>query len=245
VDDLPDVAEFSPYDKDPYSFAVDPYDGTHLIMGFHGTREFTESTDAGETWQVISTPANFGTSVYPFFVNTGSADTTRGNWLSLAQHEGSDAGMWRTTNAGEDWVQVSFLEHVHGSGQVHDAGAGVLYAAGLDYAEEDEGHGIYRSSDYGMSWQLVNDGTIQNAVYGTPNFLYADYGWADASGGGVAQHLQRSPASSGTEWTNYVETPSGMVNGSNRVAVTFDGTHYVLIAGNWEAGIWRYIEPAP
>jgi photosystem II stability/assembly factor-like uncharacterized protein len=227
---LPAVAEFSPYDRDPYSFAVDPYDGTHLLMGFHGTRELAESTDAGETWTVITTPSGFGSSVYPFFIDTGSSSTTRKTWLTQA--------MWRTTDGGASWTQVSTLEHVHGNGQIFDAGSGVIYAAGVG---GPEGHGIYRSADYGATWKRVNDGTIQNGLYASATYIYADYGWA--TGGGQSQKLQRAPRNPGTSWSNYAATPSGMVNGSNHAAVAFDGTHYILITGNWTAGIWRYVEP--
>jgi hypothetical protein len=34
-----------------------------------------------------------------------------------------------------------------------------------------------------------------------------------------------------------------MSNGPKRAAVTYDGVHGVIVAGNWKAGIWRYLEP--
>jgi hypothetical protein len=34
-----------------------------------------------------------------------------------------------------------------------------------------------------------------------------------------------------------------MTNGPKRAAVTFDGTHSIIVGGNWNAGIWRYVEP--
>jgi hypothetical protein len=38
--------------------------------------------------------------------------------------------------------------------------------------------------------------------------------------------------------------PAGMTNGSKRASVTFDGTRYIILAGCWNAGIWRYVEDA-
>ncbi len=33
-----------------------------------------------------------------------------------------------------------------------------------------------------------------------------------------------------------------MTNGAKRTAVAFDGSHYVIVSGNWNAGLWRYVE---
>ena len=33
-----------------------------------------------------------------------------------------------------------------------------------------------------------------------------------------------------------------MTNGAKHAAVTFDGSHYVIVSGNWLGGIWRYVE---
>jgi hypothetical protein len=34
-----------------------------------------------------------------------------------------------------------------------------------------------------------------------------------------------------------------MNNGGKTTAVTTDGAHYILVSGNWNAGVWRYVEP--
>ena len=51
-----------------------------------------------------------------------------------------------------------------------------------------------------------------------------------------------SPVGSGTTWGSYTTKPANMTNGAKRAAVAFDGSHYVLISGNWNAGLWRYVE---
>jgi hypothetical protein len=48
-------------------------------------------------------------------------------------------------------------------------------------------------------------------------------------------------------WTNiqmaYAATPATMVQGPGQVAVTNDGTYNIVLAGDYNAGIWRYVEP--
>ena len=41
-------------------------------------------------------------------------------------------------------------------------------------------------------------------------------------------------------WSTWALT---MKDGPKRAAVTFDGTHYIAVGGNWLAGVWRYVEP--
>jgi hypothetical protein len=226
--------------NDPYALDVDPYDSNHLLAGFHGNEGLSESTNGGVSWTTVPLGAESqGVSLYPFFVDTGVAATTRGNWLTMSQW--GSGGIFRTTNAGASWTKTSPLQHGHGNAQIFLAGSGVIYAAGLSGAN---GHGIYRSSDYGMTWTLVNDGTAQNGVFGTPKYVYADNGWASA--GGSTQTLQRAPRATGTAgtWANYAPS-SGLTNGSGHAAVSYDASlgKYVIVIGAWTAGIWRYVEP--
>jgi hypothetical protein len=34
-----------------------------------------------------------------------------------------------------------------------------------------------------------------------------------------------------------------MGNGPKHAAVSYDGTNYIIVGGNWTAGLWRYVEP--
>ena len=52
----------------------------------------------------------------------------------------------------------------------------------------------------------------------------------------------RADASKGTNWASYIAKAAAMTNGSKRSAVSFNGTHYVIVSGNWLAGLWRYVE---
>jgi hypothetical protein len=31
--------------------------------------------------------------------------------------------------------------------------------------------------------------------------------------------------------------------GAAAVVTVFDGEHYVFVSGNWDAGLWRFVEP--
>jgi hypothetical protein len=223
--------------NDVYALDVDPYDGQHMLMGFHGPG-VAESVDGGATW-TNRTGSVAGSSIYPFFVDTGSAPVTRKTWVTVPQWGNNTDGMWLTTSGGSAWSRVNDIEHVHGCSQVCNAGGGVLYAAGMSV---NPGTGVFRSMDAGATWSKVDD-SKENGVFATKNHLYASYGWAT----GAAMYNDGAPrlsvaAATGSGWVS-VNAPTGMWNGAKRAATSFDGTHYVIVSGNWGAGLWRYIEP--
>ena len=145
---LPDQARLQ-YDQDAYSIGVDPYDGTHILMGFHEAVGIVESTDGGATF-VARNPGDSGASAYPYFIDTGVPATTRTTWLTLGQ----TGSMSRTTDSGATWKTVDSLQHAHGCSQIFQAG-GVVYAAG---SGGSAGDGVYRSKDYGVTWTNISPG---------------------------------------------------------------------------------------
>ncbi len=221
------------FGDDVYSLDVDPYDSQHLLAGFHGYRGLSESTDGGNSWRTIRVPEKHGGSVYPFFVNTGSAATTRGTWLTQAQWTSNTDGTWRTADGGTTWTQVGQYEHKHGSTQLYQAN-------GVIYLPSTGANGIFRSTDYGQTWKQVSSGQV-NAVYGTPTTLYSQDSFA--TGGDYAPNLMFATLPDGTGWFPMPQVPA-MRNGAKRVAVSFDGANYIVVSGNWLGGIWRYVEPA-
>ena len=220
------------FGNDVYALDVDPGNSLHLIAGFHGYPGISESTDGGSTWTTITVPAGIGASLYPFFVHTGSAATTSTTWLTQAQWDSNIDGIWRTENAGTTWTHVApTLEHKHGSSQFFMAGNGVVYAPSVNP------NGIFRSIDSGKTWTPVST-SLANAVFGTPNAIYAMDSFA--SGGTYDPNPQRSPPN-GDSWTPMTAV-AAMRNGTKHAAVTFDGSNYVIVSGNWLGGIWRYVE---
>jgi len=211
------------YGRDVYDMDIDPNDSQHLIATFHDSSKIVESTDGGKTWMGRGAVGGATLSSYVFFV-TSSA------WLMVSQWTDAN-GTWRTENSGASWSKVSNNEHFHGNCQIYVGPAGVVYLPGA--------HGIERSADYGKTWTSVY-GSPENSVVATASFLYANDGWATQ--GTWDANLIRSPVASGTTWGSYTTKPANMSNGAKRAAVAFDGSHYVIISGNWNAGLWRYVE---
>src|SRR4051812_42516028 len=101
--------------QDPGSIDVDPHDGQHLLVGFHGTSEVAESSDGGATWKIISMPAGIGTSLAVSFIDTGTPATTRTNWIAISQWGNNTQGSWHTADGGATWTRIGTFEHFHGS----------------------------------------------------------------------------------------------------------------------------------
>jgi len=219
-----------------YSVDVDPNDTAHIIVAFHEAADIGESIDGGKTWKKILTPAeDGGSSYYPFFINTGNAATTRTTWFTIPQQNGPARAL-RTTDSGAHWTKIGQFQHHHGSAQLLDAGGGTIYVSAMLPS------GIHKSTDYGQTWTTLS--TLSDGVVtGSTNYLYAavGQGW-----GSVAEpldpQLARAPRGKDTEWTK-MTSPPAMVDGAKRIAVTHDDKHQILVAGNWHAGIWRYVEP--
>jgi photosystem II stability/assembly factor-like uncharacterized protein len=213
---------------------VDPYDPEHLLAGLHLLPGLLESSDGGATWQTVTSDETMGMTLVPMFVDTGDAATTASTWLTQAEWAGGANGIYRTEDGGGAWQNVEGLEHPTGAGQPFQSGS-VLYAAG---AYGSEGDGIYRSADLGTTWvRVVED--ERATMFGSDAFVYGA-----ASGATVADNppkLVRSSVADGIEWT-MMETPAAMTNGPKRVAATRKDGRNVLVGGNFNAGIWRYIE---
>jgi hypothetical protein len=58
--------------------------------------------------------------------------------------------------------------------------------------------------------------------------------------GTMDQSQSERAAQPGDTWSTWALT---MTNGPKRAAVTSDGTHNIIVGGNWNAGLWRYVEP--
>jgi hypothetical protein len=225
------------YPQDAYSVDVDPYDGKHVIVGFHEATGVVESFDGGETWDVIQIDSGMsaGVSWYGFFIDTGNPATTADTWLLIPQDNGGGVGTWRTTDGGTSWTKVESLEHPHGNAQIFQRD-GVVYIAG---SSGTDGNGVYRSADLGATFAHVGTNSSQGIVYGTGKFVYAQYAWA-CGGCDVDQSQSQRAAHPGTDWEVW-DLP--MMNGPKRAGVSYDGANYIVVTGNWNAGIWRYVEP--
>jgi hypothetical protein len=229
--------------QDVYQPDVDPNDPMHIILGYHERDGIAQSSDGGQTWTSVSIDAGMhesGGTGYPFFVNTGNPATTRTTFLWISQNT---VGTWRTTNSGTTWTRVDLNCHPHGACQIFQPGNGVIFIAG---GQSTLGNGVLRSTDYGQTWTHVgeNSGQSQSGVFGTPSHVYSMFGWACVPCSIYpAFQVAALPGISG--WTSPA-TPAGMTGGGfSDVAVTYDGSHYILVASMWDKGLWRYIEDSP
>lgn len=216
--------------------AVDPYDPNHLVMAAHEFDSTVESVDGGQTWASVHLEAGMiqtNRTAFIFFINTGTASTTRGTWLWIGDIDGGGVGTWRTVNKGTNWVQVDKNEHPGGTAQIYQPdNNGVVFMAGTDSAL---GGGVLRSTDYGQTWSHVGLVTDETIVFGSSQNIYAMYA-APAD-----PHFEGGTQPGTGTWVA-PGTPAGL-NLAAQVAVVNDGTHNILVGAMWEDGVWRYVEP--
>jgi hypothetical protein len=215
------------------SFEINPNDKTRVLASPHSPPyHMYESRDAGQSWTDMGAMGNTSNAALVWVDN----DTVLA--ISDGDNNNAGAGTWRGVRSGPSWpwswtwTHVSTQQHWHGSSQSFvDAGSGTVFTGG--------GFGIQRSTDKGLTWTTVST-TYSGGIVATPTTLYSTANYA--SQGGFGPWFQRSSRTSGgTAWVGDVNPPA-MNNGWHGADVVFDGSHYIIVSGNWNAGIWRYVE---
>jgi len=229
--------------QDFYAPAVNPYDPNHLLIAGHEMNVLAQSTDGGQTWTNISMASgmlqNGGTAAL-VFIDTGNASTTRNTWLYVPQGTGGGIGTWRTSDAGTNWTRVDNNEKPHGGFLMYQPdSSGVIFMPGIYSAL---GWGVLRSTDYGQTWAHVGPTSAQALVFGTSTRIYTMWGFPIGIGGVVNPSLWVSNQPGTGTWTQ-PGTPDAMTQGPGSAVVTYDGSHYIIVTGNHNAGLWRYVEP--
>jgi len=227
-----------------YPPVVDPYDAKHLLMVGHAVDVLVQSVDGGQTWTSVPTNAGMaqpGGTGGIAFVDTGMASTTRDTWLWLGSQSGGNIGTWRTSNAGIAWKKVEKNEHTNGATQVvyQPDKSGAVFMTGV---YSDLGWGVLRSTDYGESWAHVGGAAQEAVVFGTAKNVYAMFGWGIGAGMMVDPSLQIGSLPGTGTWT-MPGTPAAMTQGPAQAAVSNDGKNGIVVVANYNAGLWRYIEP--
>jgi fibronectin type 3 domain-containing protein len=225
---------------------VDPYDESHLLMVAHEQDYVVESVDGGQNWTNVPIAGGmkqnggaFVGSGAIFFINTGNAATTRGNWLWMGQQSGGAYGTWRTANSGATWAQVDKNEH-GGAPQIYQPdNNGVVYMAG---AYSALGSGALRSNDYGQTWTHVGLSAIEAVVFGTSKNVYAMYGYPIGPGGASDPAFEVASQPGTGTWVA-PGTPAALTQGSAQISVVNDGTHNIFVGAMFNSGVWRYVEP--
>jgi hypothetical protein len=229
--------------QDYFPPVFDPYDENHLLMSAHEFNSLVESVDGGQNWTSVALApgmAQNGATGFVFFIDTGSASTTRGTWLWSGQASGGNIGTWRTSDSGASWIQVDKNEHAGGATQIYQPDTkGVVYMAGANSAL---GAGVLRSTDYGLTWTHVGMNTAETVVIGTSNDVYAMYGVPVGPGVTTNSVFEVASQPGNGEWV-MPGTPATLTQGSAQISVVNDGSHNILVGAMWNSGVWRYIEP--
>jgi hypothetical protein len=222
---------------DLYSFNLDPYNANHIISGFHEKDGLAESVDGGETWHLVVATGfpTGGSSWYPYFVDTGSPDTTAKTWLAIAQNGGSPA---ITKDGGAHWTiptGIRGLIHPHGNSQIYQRGSTIFISGQLG----EGGDGVYRSADRGDTFTKISMKTPSAVVWGTASHVYSMFAWS-CYNCPIDPNFMVGSASGDTWATPGV--PKAMLMGADHVAVTSDGKHQIFVAAMRNSGLWRYVE---
>jgi hypothetical protein len=215
-------------------FAIFPGDSSRVIGGPHSPPyNMFESRDGGQTWVNQGLPGGASAADLAWIdANTVLAISDGDN--------GAGAGTWRGVRSSSTWpwtwtwTWVSTQQHWHGDSQAYiDPTTKAIFIGG--------GFGIQKSTDNGATWTTVSN-TYSGSIVGTATNIYATANYA--TGGSFGPWLMHSSrASGGTTWIADTNPPA-MNNGWLYAAsgIQSDG-HYVVLGGNWLAGIWRLAEP--
>lgn len=149
---------------------VDPQNADVVYVGVLGhaygpneTRGVYKSSDGGMTWtHVLDKGPSMGVSALAMATGNsnilfaGTWNTHRPPWSTYAPLNGPGSGLYRSTDAGATWTQLT------GNGLPDGDWGRVGVAVGADgkrvYAAIDAGKksGLYRSDDGGSTWTLAN-----------------------------------------------------------------------------------------
>jgi hypothetical protein len=227
--------------QDYFPPVIDPYDKNHLLLPGHEFNSIAESVDGGQNWTEVPLDngmlQNIATGLI-FFIDTGTAASTRGNWLWMGQSGGGN-GTWRTTNSGTSWAQVDKNEHF-GAAQIYQPDtSGVVFIAGTASAL---GAGVLRSTDYGQTWTHVGLANTETVVLGTSKNLYSMAGAPVGTTGSIDPAFEVAVQPGTGTWFP-VTTPAALNQGTAQFAVVNDGTNNILLGAMYNSGVWRYVEP--
>jgi RNA polymerase sigma factor (sigma-70 family) len=214
------------------TLAVDPHDFRHVLTSVHLGQDghgILESHDGGPTWTQHPpvTDAPGGSHSPAFLCDPATKQGDGRTWL--VQH----GGLWRTSDAGATWRQVS---DDPGHNGLRD-GAGLHYcASGRLYRAA--GPRLLRSSDNGSTWEDVT-GDLPHATY------------YSITGDGRSLWLMPDGYPPDTTWLS--ATDSGMLTWTAHrgggqaqrgpLTLRFDSRNRIIYSANWSAGLWALRMP--
>jgi hypothetical protein len=219
---------------DPYNADVCAFDSTKVLIASHDNDHVGYSSDSGVTWTDTGAVGAGGTGGYVQFLHDSST----------AIYVGQDTeDVYRGTRSGSSWTWGAIADlanagHAHGVHQMYyDASNSAFYhPAGANNGQD----GIWRSTNNGVNWTRVYSTELESAIAATATTMYSMRSFPVGSAS-YDPKFTTALRSAGTSWA-VATSPSGMTNGAKRFATGTDGTNWVVIAGCWNGGIWRYRE---
>jgi hypothetical protein len=213
---------------DLYDVAVDPTDFDHALLSSHqvwgvarkdywnGSAGILETKDGGKTWIVHQPQSGWGAGhAITFLYNPELKIGDKNTWLLGTQGN----GLWRTTDAGQNWTKVSDNSIQHGGGTVHYTKTGVLYATG--------GSQNMMSTDNGLTWTGIGPGGGYNGIGSDGTHLYTAKCFADGP-------FITSLETDGKTWSDF----NAQKFHQGPFEFARDATNGILYAGNWGDGMW-------
>ena len=221
-------------------FAVDPLTGVHKSTD-DGVTWFDANNDIGdiEVNSVTVMPNDEGDSHVIVGTYSGIFLSTNdgGSWVQkeplfmpldfVVTPNGSGGqdifgggfnGVWLSTNFGETWSHLALGEVLQCMAST--ANGANLFAAGDPF-------GVYRSTDHGATWTLVNNGLDDLRIFA----LLSPDGTHLFAGGAGGVYLS---ADNGNTWST---VSTGLTTGVLELALSADGS--TLLAGTSGFGVWK------
>jgi hypothetical protein len=229
-----DGAKAGSWNDDVYNMVADPTDFDHVLLTFHSpwsccgeAAGILETFDGGASFVAHAPAAGMDHAqgiamLYDPAHAIGDAKT----WLVGA---GYGANLYRTTNAGASWDQVSTVQQDHGGFDAHYSSQGFLYIGAVQ--------GIYRSKDNGATWEQETQGVSASYYYsviGDGTRLYSAQAFVGVEYNAPFIVTPEGGPNEGAVWTPL----SQQVIPQGPFKMVFDATSGVIYDAAWGSGAW-------
>ena len=206
------------------------------ISGLHEADGIVESTDGGDTWTYVGKTGfpSGGNSWYVFFLDTGTAATTRTTWFAIAQDGGSAV---MTSNAGAvgDSRRESTGSATRTATRSFFSRGNTMFVPGIG----GPGDGLYKSTDWARLQQGSRGRAVRSRGARPRTSTRCGVGRARSAISARAFTWRALPAPP----VHQASVPAASTSVRNTSSVTSDGKHNIFVGTMWSAGVWRYVEP--
>jgi len=145
---------------DVTEFLIDPVDDSTVYATSHNRtfrKSVYKSTDLGTTWTNMHSNLDTTTSIYSLAVDP---DDNKIVYVCGLDWIGQNRFVYKSINGGEDWINISpaglfedWAQFIHVSSEDHNT----IYLC-------TRGNGILRSTDAGVNWEEINDGSASRNI---------------------------------------------------------------------------------